>query len=294
MWNHWVARTFAPETPFEDFELARWTWTKINELFPEAIAIVLMPNHLHLLLSEKENSQSQVPHRLGGLLGSVTKRLKQQALWQPIPPHSVIPDRNHLKRQIRYLALNPCRKRLCADPTSWHWSTYREILGASSENPDRAAKIIRTLGESDNNFQVRFHAYVSGDPSVCVAGTPSPVRAQPTELSRHSLGEILEASAAAMRVRSCEIQANFRLRHLFIHLAYNYGWNRPSLLAQICGQSISSIHWVLTKTTPTGLEAAELCLGDRRLIHHPGQPESHPLKLNLKPMPKIQNQGVKV
>jgi hypothetical protein len=49
MWNHWVARTVHPEAPFQDFDTARWMWTRLAECFPEAVSAVLMPNHIHLI-----------------------------------------------------------------------------------------------------------------------------------------------------------------------------------------------------------------------------------------------------
>lgn len=258
-------------------------WTRLTECFPETVSAVLMPNHLHLILPNKRNSHSRVAHTLGGLLGSLTKRMEKQALWLPIPPPSVIPDKMHLKRQIRYLALNPCRKNLSSDPLVWYWSTYREIVGASVESQNRAEKVSELINESRRNFLVRFHAYVSGDPSVDVEGTPLPKRAESRGISFHSLGEILEASAAALRVLPDDIQKNSPLRSLFIHMAYRYEWRRPTLLGQICGLSRGGVHRVLTLTPPIGIEAAELCLGDFRLIHHPGQPKTNLSGLRTSP-----------
>jgi len=277
-WNHWVARTISPEAPFQDFEIARWMWTRIAERFPEAVSVVLMPNHIHLLLPKEGNSHSNVPtnvpNTFGNLLGSLTKRMKKQALWQPIPAPTLISDRMKLRRQIRYLALNPCRNNLCSDPVAWYWSTYREILGASVEGLKRREQIIKILGESERNFLVRFHAYVSGDPSVEVRGTPLPKSSEPRVLPFYSIGAILEASAAAFRILPTEIQTNSLCRSLFIHLAYRYGWRKPTLLGQICGLSKTGVHRAFTQTSPLGIEAAELCLGDSRLIRHPGQPQS--------------------
>jgi len=55
------------------------------------------------------------------------------------------------------------------------------------------------------------------------------------------------------------------LRNLFIHLAYRHGWRRPIFLATICGITPGAVHQALSKGSPKGIEAADLCLGDTRL-----------------------------
>ena len=121
------------------------------------------------------------------------------------------------------------------------------------------------LGESEGGFGGRFHAYVSGDPSVQVGGTPPPVSAVPKIWAEEGIGEILAAAAGALRVLPSDVRKQGPLRGLFIHLAWRHGWRQPALLARICGMGPRAVHLVLNQVPPAGLEAADLCLGDRRL-----------------------------
>ena len=264
MWNHWVVRACTPLEPFKDFDSARLVWKRLNEVFPEMISAVVMMNHIHFILPGHMDS-NEVLLKLGGLMSGISKRKKLTKLWQPIPPPSLIPDRMHLRRHIRYVALNPCRKGLCADPLSWYWSTYREVMGASIARANAGSSLARILGELEKNFQVRFHAYVSGDPSVKVTGTVFPVSARPKLWAEESIGEILAASAGALRVFPSDVQKQGPLRSLFIHLAYRHGWRQPRLLSEICGVGLRAVHHTLNQTPPSGLAVADLCLGDRRL-----------------------------
>jgi hypothetical protein len=200
------------------------------------------------------------------MIGSIARNMNEKRPWQPIPPPSLIPDRQKLYRQIRYVALNPCRKKLCADPLEWYWSSHREVIGATIERPDSAIRIATLLRDSQPAFKVRFHAYVSSDPSVSVSGTPLPKPAEPGPLVQRSLGEILSAAASALRVPISDIQKQGPLRPLFIHLAHRHGWrSQPTHLAKICGVCPHTVNAILRQGPPYGIEAGNLCLGDARL-----------------------------
>ena len=265
MFKHWVVRANAPFKPFEDFETARWTWMKLMEKFPEALAAVLMPNHVHIILPCKDSDELQLS-RLGGVMGAVSKRIGTKKLWQPIPTPVEVRDKQHLHRQVRYIALNPCRKKLCADPLNWYWSTYREVMGATVERQESAARLARVWGIPLDQFRVRFHSYVSGDPSVDVKGTPFPKAHSPGPLAEKPITEILAASAAALRVEVSDVKKKGELRDLFIQMACRHGWMQRALLAEICEMSLRGVYKSLKRpASETELGAAELCLGDERL-----------------------------
>ncbi len=257
MWKHWVARTCTPYEPFQNFELSRKSWWQLKALFPELIAAVFMPNHIHLIVPTGDT------RRFAALLGSVSKFAKIQRLWQPIPQAAEIPDRHHLRRHVRYIALNPCRKSLCSDPLEWYWSTYREIFGAATECGDVRKNLTTALREPFH--EVRFHTYVSADPSVRIEGTPPPQSTSPKVFANQSIGDILSAASAALRLPTSSVERKGELRSLFIHLAHRHGWRQIPLLANICKVERRSIYRTLLQPTPKNIEAADLCLGDPRL-----------------------------
>lgn len=245
------------------FELARKAWVLLNRGFPEALGATLMPDHLHLILPLKSEQVDR--KKLSGILGTVTRISEITSLWQTLSPPAKIPDKFHLRRQLRYVALNPCRSSLCSDPLEWNWSTYRDLVGAAAQPWVDGKTLAKALGDRSDGFAVRFHAYVSGDPSVAVQGTPPPEPARPKEWAEEGIGEILLASAAALRLATSEVRKPGALRDLFIHLAWRQGWRQPSLLSQICKITVRAVQYTLKKEPPSAITAAALCLGDRRL-----------------------------
>ena len=223
-----------------------------------------MPNHFHLILSlETENSDRKKIH---GLLGTISRYLGISKLWQSAPPPKSVPDSSHLRRQLRYVALNPCRVKLCSDPLEWYWSTYRDLIGASAKPWVDATKVSCAIAYRSKYFPSRFHEYVSGDPSVSVTGTPFPKAALAGPVCVDSLGEILAASASALRAPVPEVRKKGSdLRKLFFHLAARHGWRKPTPLSQIAGITPLGVRLALRQEPPQGIQAAELCLGDARL-----------------------------
>jgi REP element-mobilizing transposase RayT len=264
IWNHWVIRASTPFEPFKSFEGGQYAWQQLQKIFPEMISAVLMPNHVHLILPITSN---EVTHqKLSGFMGALSKKTGHKILWQKVPSPVSIPDRHHLRRQLRYVALNPCRKGLCRDPLEWYWSTYREIMGATVVRNQSFVEIAKILGEPKQDFRVRFHAYVSGDPSVSISGTPLPKRSLPKDIPEQSIGEILSAAAAALRVSRTELLHRTPLRRLFIHAAVRHGWKQNKILAHLCGTSLTSIQKHRRLPFPPGVDAVDLCLGDKRLV----------------------------
>ncbi|OFZ81846.1 MAG: hypothetical protein A2583_10580 [Bdellovibrionales bacterium RIFOXYD1_FULL_53_11] len=233
-------------------------------LFPEHVAAVVMPNHFHILLPEEAKSEN-IPQKMGAFIATISKQKRLEKLWQKIPAPALIPDHYHLRRQVRYLALNPCRKGLCADPLEWLWSSYREAMGAAVVSKDFGGRLAQSLRLSHAGFRVRFHSYVSGDPSVKVAGTPPPIPASPHVWAEHSITEVLRASAAALRLHPSEVRHRGPLRILFVHMAKRHGWGRIKLLAEFCKITSCAVIKILHYSSPEGIDAADLCLGDVRL-----------------------------
>ena len=116
-----------------EHERASWIWSKLRKAFPAALAAVLMPNHIHVLSPSECPDAAQ--RRLRDVLGGFTRHQHPGSavpVWVPPPIPTTIPDRRHLARQVRYVALNPCRAGLAPDPLTWPWSTHRDVIGAIS------------------------------------------------------------------------------------------------------------------------------------------------------------------
>ncbi len=86
---------------------------------------VVMPEHVHLLLSEPE--KASLAAALKSLKQGVSRRLIGDAehFWQKrYYDHNV---RSHEKfaEKLRYLHRNPVKRGLCENPEDWPWSSFR-------------------------------------------------------------------------------------------------------------------------------------------------------------------------
>jgi putative transposase len=90
---------------------------------------VLMPEHVHLLVSEPER----------GLLGGALQALKISvarlaneggALWQRRYYDRNVRSDEEFAEKLRYIHRNPVVRGLCARPEDWPWSSFRHYLTA--------------------------------------------------------------------------------------------------------------------------------------------------------------------
>jgi len=91
-------------------------------------AYVVMPEHVHLLLSEPDVatlanaihflklSSSKRIHRLSGAEG---------AFWQKRYYDFIVHGERKRIEKLRYIHRNPVRRGLCAKPEEWPWSSFR-------------------------------------------------------------------------------------------------------------------------------------------------------------------------
>jgi len=240
-----------------------WLWTHLRAAFPDAIAVTLMPDHPHLVVPTDDPAGDRV--RLARLLGQFGRRFGVRGRISDTPPPSPIRERQVLARQVRYIALNPCRAGLVDCPLAWRWSTHRDVIGASVDPWVTPTRLADALGRPWRDFAARHHAYVSADPHARVDGTPLPMPAPTTALPKFGLREIAEAATSATRTPLRSIRDLGASRTLFVALAYASGWGHAARLAEICRCSRSTIHRLHDAADPADLAAARLCLGDARL-----------------------------
>lgn len=170
-WFHLVARTRRGHEPFLDPKVCAWTWARLREQFPVTAAAILMPDHLHLLVSGSMPSELRL--RLSNTLRWLSRKWFPEArIWEPVPEAEPIRDRKHLLRQIRYVHLNPNRSSLVRDPLEWEWSTHRDWTGLVTEPWPALGRCRTMFGWKPAGVEERIHRYVSGDPTVKIEGTP--------------------------------------------------------------------------------------------------------------------------
>jgi putative transposase len=89
---------------------------------------VLMPNHVHLLLSEPKNHL--LADTLRALKTETSKKLKQNRpyFWQRRYYDRNIITQSEFVEKLRYIHRNPVADGLVEKPEDWPWSSYRHWL----------------------------------------------------------------------------------------------------------------------------------------------------------------------
>ena len=89
---------------------------------------VLMPEHVHLLLSEPK--QQLLSNTMRVLKGETSKRLKgdRKQFWQNPLPRLQRPHPPKHVEKLRYIHRNPVQRSLVDKPEDWPWSSYRHYL----------------------------------------------------------------------------------------------------------------------------------------------------------------------
>ncbi len=253
---HLTARLAFGERPLSERQ-GSWLWDALRRFAPGALASVLMPDHLHLIAPGEDPDSER--RRLARVLQGFTRAFGTRG-WSSPPDPRVVPDRHHLARQVRYVALNPCRAGLVRDPLIWLWTTHRDVVGAVVDPWVRGSRLADALGERRRGFAARHHRYVSGDPSAAVDGTEFP-----------SLGEVVAASpravlsAAEAACRWVDGRGPDRSREaLYFGLGRRTRWTVDALRGLV-PLARSTAYDRAASLGREALAAAALCLSDARL-----------------------------
>ena len=110
----------------------------------EVWAWVLMPNHVHLILVPADSDGLRralaAVHRR--YAGHVHARLRRSGHFWQGRFGCVAMDEAHLGAALRYVALNPVRARLAADPRGWGWSSVHAHLDGADDGVTARAPVL--------------------------------------------------------------------------------------------------------------------------------------------------------
>src|SRR5579862_348860 len=84
---------------------------------------VVMPEHVHLLLSEPQ--RGLLAEAMHYLKLSFAKRLGRGVFWQKRYYDRNVRDEREFVEKLRYLHRNPVKAGLCELPEDWPWSSFR-------------------------------------------------------------------------------------------------------------------------------------------------------------------------
>ena len=87
---------------------------------------VVMPEHVHLLVSEPP--ETQLATALKSIKLSIAKQSEQRPFWQPrYYDFNVFTERKRAEK-LRYMHRNPVKRGLVEQPEDWPWSSFRHYL----------------------------------------------------------------------------------------------------------------------------------------------------------------------
>ena len=90
----------------------------------------LMPNHIHILLREKETPLGSIFQKTGSsFVGWYNQKYKRTGhLFQDRYLSEVVEDEDYFRTVIRYIHLNPVKAGICTSPGDYIYSSYRLIF----------------------------------------------------------------------------------------------------------------------------------------------------------------------
>ena len=88
---------------------------------------VIMPEHVHLLISEPERKQLSVAIQMVKQITSRQLKTESAAhFWQIRYYDFAVWSEKKRVEKLRYIHRNPVKRRLCERPEDWPWSSFRQ------------------------------------------------------------------------------------------------------------------------------------------------------------------------
>jgi putative transposase len=122
-------------------------------------AFVLMPNHVHLLVTPAESgSLSRLMQALGRRYAAwFNKRhARTGSLWEGRFRASVIESERYLFACSRYIEMNPVRAGLVSDPAEYRWSSFAHHVGLRPDAMIREHALVWSLGNTPYERQAAY------------------------------------------------------------------------------------------------------------------------------------------
>jgi putative transposase len=94
----------------------------------EVLGYVVMPEHIHLLISEPPDHETTLSKALHSLKLSVSKRLAPKPFWRTRYYDFNVFTHNKRVKKLKYMHPNPVPRGLAVRPEDWLWPSYRHYL----------------------------------------------------------------------------------------------------------------------------------------------------------------------
>jgi putative transposase len=126
---------------------------------------VVMPEHVHLLLSEPERKELSVALQM--LKQNVARQLREPeggSFWQPRYYDFCVWSEAKRIEKLRYIHRNPVRRGLASSPEEWEWRSFRHYLSG-----------VESVVEIESQWTARKREQLGIVPRITEGQSPRPV-----------------------------------------------------------------------------------------------------------------------
>jgi len=129
---HFITFSCVRHRPILGTEPARDTFCDLlertRELYAfDIFAYVIMPDHVHLLVTEPEGKPLSVAIQI--LKQRFSKTRAEKHVWESRYYDFNIRSEKKRAEKLRYIHWNPVRRNLVQKPEEWRWSSFRDYAG---------------------------------------------------------------------------------------------------------------------------------------------------------------------
>jgi len=166
---HFAVRSLYRTPLVEDVAECRALWDALVARIDGITALAIMPDHVHVLSASPNPGPVATACRAFARWRNA-RRDETGPVFRPIDPPTES-EHDKIRRDTRYVHMNPVRALLASDPLAWPFSAYRDAVDLAPWPVRKPAAGIPEL-----------HRYVSSDPKCNVSGStlPSGLQRPPT------------------------------------------------------------------------------------------------------------------
>ena len=167
-------------------------------------AYVLMPNHVHLLVT------SDKPDGIAKLMQSIGRRYVQYinrsyhrtgSLWEGRFKSSLVQAEEYLLTCMRYIELNPVRANMVNDPAQYRWSSYRHNGLGQVDERITSHSLYQSLGKDEAIRLAEYRALFRSELDEAALTDIRLALAQGQPLGSERFGEMMCAAVGVRRAQ---------------------------------------------------------------------------------------------